>query len=199
MQGFQKRYLEALLVVVLAVVAVSTFASAAKKSPETRTPVTAPASTTAPANTLVSRGWLQRCVQPQGNEKSGLKPGKKSCAIFERIDMQGSPLRLAEFVVGFREDKDRGSGVALGKIILPLGILLDSGISMKIEDGKPFAFRPSFCTSEGCITFVNLDRETLDSMKRAKQLSFDFKTVDGRDANLVMSLIGFEKALKELE
>lgn len=189
MTNIAKYCLAGFLMVAVIVTAISTFAAEDKKKPEAK----------APASELVVQGWSQRCVEEKAEEKSGKKSGKKSCAVFERIDVKESGLRLAEFAIGFTDDKEKEKGMALGKITLPLGIMIDPGISMKIEDGKPFVFRPAFCTNEGCITFVNLDKDILNSMKKAKKITFDFKTADGRDASLAMSLVGFDKAFKELE
>lgn len=191
MTNFQKVCLVGFLMVAVVVTGISTFAAEDKKE------TTAKAA--APATELILHEWSQRCVEEKVEGKSGKKAAKKSCAIFERIDMKDSKLRLAEFAVGFAGDKEKEKGTALGKITLPLGIMIDPGISMKIDDGKPYIFRPAFCTNEGCITFVNLDKDVLTSMKKGKNLIFGFKTAEGRDANLTMTLTGFEKAFKTLE
>ncbi|MCE9507751.1 MAG: invasion associated locus B family protein [Alphaproteobacteria bacterium] len=146
-------------------------------------------------NEIVERGWQQRCPKTKDKQTAD----KKQCEIFQRIDMKKNSLRLAEFAIGFPREKGMDSGAARGAIILPLGILLEQGAQMKIDDGKPLAFKIRFCTNTGCFSYLTFSKNVLNSMKKAKSVSFLFKTADGRKVNLVMGLGSFEKALQEIQ
>jgi invasion protein IalB len=168
-------------VLMLAIAATPSFAAEAKKDSAKKSA----------GNEIVERGWTQRC--PETKDKPAAD--KKLCEIFQRIDMKKNSLRVAEFAIGFPEEKGMKSGTARGAVILPLGILLEQGAQMKIDDGKPLAFKIRFCTNAGCFAYLNLNKDILSSMKKAKAASFLFKTADGRKVNLVMGLDSFEKAL----
>jgi invasion protein IalB len=185
MNSFQKYCVALFAVLVLGVIAGSSFADEAKKDP----------AKTAPGNQVVERGWTQRCPE----QKPDQKPGKKLCEIFDRIDMKESSMRVAEFAVGFPQEKGLEKDAARGVVVLPLGILLDVAVQMKIDDGKPLVFKNRFCTNAGCFSFISLGKDILDSMKKAKAVAFLFKTSEGQNVNLIMTLGGFEKALQEIQ
>ncbi|HRC26732.1 MAG TPA: invasion associated locus B family protein, partial [Alphaproteobacteria bacterium] len=77
-------------------------------------------------------------------------------------------------------------------------MLLQSGVEMKIDEGKPFAFKIRYCTQAGCFAYVNLDKALLDLMRNGTAAHFQFKAADGKDLTLQMPLSGFGKALKEI-
>ncbi len=135
--------------------------------------------------------WTMRCQPQKEGEASA---DKKHCEVFQRLIVKESSARVAEFAIGFPE----GGDVARGVVVLPLGILLQSGVEMKIDEGKPYAFKIRYCTNAGCFAYVNLDKTILDSMRQGKLASFFFKSADGKDVNLSMTLSGFEAALKEI-
>jgi invasion protein IalB len=186
MNSFQKYFAAGLLaVLVLGFVAFSSFADEAKKD----------AGKKAPDNQVVERGWTQRCPEKKPDQKSETK----QCEIFQRIDMKESSMRVAEFAVGFPQEKGMEKGAARGVVVLPLGILLEEGVQMKIDDGKPVSFKTRFCTNAGCFSFVMLGKDVLETMKKAKAVTFLFKTSEGQNVNLIMTMGGFEKALKDIQ
>ncbi len=130
--------------------------------------------------------WTVRC---QESDKK-----REHCEVFQRLIVKETGARVAEFAIGFPEDKN----VARGVIVLPLGMLLQSGVEMKIDEGKPFAFKIRYCTQAGCFAYVNLDKALLDLMRNGTAAHFQFKAADGKDLTLQMPLSGFGKALKEI-
>lgn len=130
--------------------------------------------------------WTVRC---QESDKA-----KEHCEVFQRLIVKESGARVAEFAIGFPEKKDAARGV----VVLPLGILLQPGVEMKIDEGKAYAFKVRYCTQAGCFAYVNLDQALLDLMKNGEVARFVFKSADGKDVNLSMPLTGFGKALKEI-
>jgi invasion protein IalB len=177
----------------------STYALGAKKEAPAPTAAAAPAAPasaqpatqTTDANTVVDTGWSQRC-----DEK---KDGKKYCEVFARLAMKDSHMRVAEVTIGFPQDNSLPKGVARGVIIMPLGVLLESGATMAVDSGESFSFKSRFCIQGGCYAFVNLKKNILDSMKKGKNLNIYFKTADGHDMRLALGLKGFDKALDKLD
>jgi invasion protein IalB len=141
-------------------------------------------------NTIIEKGWELRCPDKSTDQKG--------CEVFKRLETKVSAMRVVEVAIGFPPDKVQ-KGSARGVIILPLGIMLQSGATMKIDDGKPFAFTSRFCTAAGCFSLINISPALLDTMQKGKKLSLSFKTPDEKDAHVVMDLTGFEKALKKIE
>lgn len=155
----------------------------------------APKAATTPTNEVLERGWDLRCP----DEKTE-KQDKKQCEAFQRLDLKGSEMRVAELAIGFpKENKAIEKGGALGAVVLPLGILLDEPLSMKIDDGKPMSFRVRYCTAAGCVAYVAINKSMLETMRNGKKTSFDFKTADGQNVNIVMTLTGLDKILKDMQ
>ena len=142
---------------------------------------------------IVESGWSKRCSTDQ-------KSGKKQCEIFQRLGVKDASTRVAEFAVGFPPAAEgQEKGAARGVVVLPLGILLDDGIGMKIDDSKPYNFKIHFCNNSGCYGYIDMKKDFLDSMKKAKAVYFFCKSTDGQNVNLVLSTAGFEKVLSEIE
>jgi invasion protein IalB len=132
--------------------------------------------------------WSKRC------EKEGANAGK--CEIFQRLVVKENNKRVAEFAVGFPDKKD---DTARGVIVLPLGMILTEDSLLKIDDKQSFAFRPRYCTTEGCVGIVSLNKKILDVMKKAKQITFTFGSIGGKKINIAMSLDGFGDVLKQIQ
>lgn len=148
----------------------------------------AAAKAAAPKQEIVDTGWQKRCPDKTN----------KNCEIFERMQVKGGA-RVAEFAIGY-DPKNSDHSVARGAVVLPLGILLQPGVALKIDDDKPAAiFQNRYCTNDGCFSFVNFNKDILNALKKAKVVHFLFKGAEGQDVNLVMNLKGFEEALKTLE
>ena len=128
--------------------------------------------------------WSVRCTAAEG------APARE-CEIFQRLVVAKSGQRVAEFAVGFPKDKKEGRGV----IVLPLGILLEEGIEMQVDQGQKFRFKPRYCTTEGCFAFINVDQALLDTLKSGGVMEFDAKAMNGKDVKIKMTLEGLAKAL----
>jgi invasion protein IalB len=165
------------------------FAAKAAKTTEKKAPAAAE------DNTVVDKGWSERCDGNKGKETKG-KEADKSCEVFTRLEMKASAMRVTEVAIGF--PKDLPKGTARGVIILPLGVMLEPGATMTVDEGKPFAFKSRFCTQSGCFAFVNLSNDIVDSMKKGTNLNIYFKTADNNDAHLRLALKGFDEIVKKV-
>lgn len=113
--------------------------------------------------------------------------------MYQRLIVKESNQRIAELAVGFPND----SGAARGVVILPLGVLLPSGVNMQIDDRKPFRFDLRYCLPDGCYGFISMKEPLLNILRKGNDLKLMFQTLDGKDMSIGMSLNGFTKALEE--
>jgi invasion protein IalB len=134
---------------------------------------------------IVDTGWTQRCDKPDD---------KKTCEVFSRLMIKDSKARVAEMAVGFPPE----AKTARGAVILPLGIMLEPGIAMKIDDGKAYAFKVHSCTEGGCLSYVNLDKDLLADFRKGKTASFIFRSGNGQPMQVQLNLAGLDKALKAI-
>ena len=131
--------------------------------------------------------WTERCNK---NEKAeGPKRGR--CEIFQRLIVKDTGQRVVEMAVGFPKDKQNARGI----VITPLGILLQPGVQMKIDDRESFKFQLRFCDTAGCFGFIDLNEKVLSAMKTGQKILLTFQAVDGKNVNVELSLKDFAKAL----
>jgi len=117
---------------------------------------------------------------------------ERACEIFQRLTLAKTGQRVSEFVIGLSEDKKNARGV----LILPLGILLDNGIEMQIDDDQIFKFKPRYCVNDGCYAFINLDKPLLSALKKGGVVEFRAVALSGKDIKIKMTLQGVTKALR---
>lgn len=137
---------------------------------------------------VIEQTWSKRC-----NEKT-----KTDCEIFDVLAVKQNKARIAEFAIGFPPSEKLKKGTARGVVILPLGVLLEPGVGLKVDDKKPITFKVRYCTNAGCFSYIDLDEDMLEDMQKAKQLNFFFRSMDGKEVRLIMGLTGFPEALKSI-
>lgn len=135
--------------------------------------------------------WTRRCQKDPKTQKED----KERCEISKTIKVKGGQGRVAEIAIG---KNTKNNDVYSGVVIMPLGILLEEGVLLKIDDGKPVMFKPRFCAQAGCISYITLDKTLIGSMKKGNKISFVFRSSNGQKVNIDMSLSGFTKAIKSI-
>lgn len=136
--------------------------------------------------------WAMRCNNEEAIEAEN-KRGK--CEIYQRQDMKESGQRVIELAIGYPEGQDSARGI----FILPMGILLQSGVTLTIDDGKPLAFQVRYCLPNGCYAYVSLNDEILDRLSKGNQATVGVVRANGEPLNIPMPLKGFTKALGQVQ
>ena len=88
--------------------------------------------------------------------------------------------------------------MARGIISLPLGILLQKDMQMRIDEEPPFSFKVRYCDPNGCYAYLNLDETVLEKLRRGGKTVLTFESVKPQKVQIELSLKGFAKALKEI-
>ena len=132
--------------------------------------------------------WVERCSKPEGAKK-------ERCEIFQRISLKDSGQRVLEFAIAMSEEKGK---YAQGVVILPLGIKVQQGVRMQIDENDPYRFNVHHCEANGCVGFVDMDKKLLNKMKKGEIITLGMFAASGKPLNIKMSLSGFSKALKKI-
>ncbi len=132
--------------------------------------------------------WIPRCEA----SVEGVLP---KCEIFQRLLVKDTGQRVAELAIGFPDGVGKN---ARGVAVLPLGILLNEKTSLRIDDGALFNFQVRYCTQNGCYAFLDITPQIIAEMKRGGEASFYFITIEGKEMQIDLSLVGFTKALEVL-
>ncbi|MFO7484553.1 invasion associated locus B family protein, partial [Oceanibaculum nanhaiense] len=88
---------------------------------------TAPAPAPAPNQTREQvQDWVVRCLEPQAGQP-------KRCEMVQVLSDRNSKREVLVMVIGYTAEKASPQAV----FVLPLGVLLPAGISLKIDQGAP--------------------------------------------------------------
>src|SRR3984893_10860311 len=98
--------------------------------------------------------WELRCETPPG-------AAKEQCALLQSVAAEDKPnINLTVIVLETADGKSR-----LLRVIAPLGVLLPSGLGLKIDQAD--VGRAGFvrCLPNGCVAEVVMDEKLIDQMK----------------------------------
>src|SRR5271157_21385 len=105
--------------------------------------------------------WEMRCETPPG-------AAKDQCALMQSVAAEDKPnVNLVVIVLKTADGKSR-----LLRVIAPLGVLLPSGLGLKIDDAD--VGRAGFvrCLPTGCVAEVVMEQKLIDQMKAGANATF---------------------------
>jgi invasion protein IalB len=131
--------------------------------------------------------WDLRCETPPG-------AAKEQCALLQSVAAEDRPnVNLAVIVLKTADGKNR-----LLRVIAPLGILLPSGLGLKIDDtdvGRAGFVR---CLPSGCIAEVIMEDKLIDQMKNGKRATFIIFQTPEEGIGIPLSMAGFKEGFDAL-
>ncbi len=137
--------------------------------------------------------WIVRCNDGvDGANKGDTKRGR--CEISQSLSQKETNDRVAEINIGYPDTNEN----AVGVVALPLGVLLQYGGQLQIDDGEPMKFQFRSCEPAGCFALIALDDELVQAMRRGNTAHVSFMLPNQKIVKLPFSLKGFTKALKEI-
>jgi invasion protein IalB len=130
--------------------------------------------------------WQLRCETP---------PGAKSeqCALVQSVAAEDKPITLLVIVLRTADQKSR-----LLRVVAPLGVLLPSGLGLKIDDkdiGRAGFVR---CLTTGCVAEVVMDDTLINQLRTGKTATFIVFQTPEEGVGIPVSLDGFAKGLEAL-
>lgn len=119
---------------------------------------------------------------------------KVVCAVSQQQSQQNGQRVLAVELRGGAE------GGISGNLVLPFGLLLDSGAVLQIDDGQPRApLRFSTCVPAGCLVPLTFDAKTIAALRPGTALKIKVQNMDKQEVTLSISLKGLAAALDRLK
>lgn len=135
--------------------------------------------------------WKIRCSSEDA-QKAEDKRGK--CEVFQQLVVNETKQRFAEFAIGFPEGQKEARGI----MILPLGILLEPGVEMQIDDQQSFKFKIRYCEPNGCAAFLSLNDSVLGMLRNGKTAKVSLQSAQGKTLSFEMSLKGFSEVFEKV-
>jgi invasion protein IalB len=131
--------------------------------------------------------WDLRCETPPG-------AAKEQCALLQRVADEAKPnLDLTVIVLKMADGKGR-----LLRVIAPLGVLLPSGLGLKIDDND--VGRAGFvrCLPTGCVAEVIMDEKLIDQMKTGQNATFIIFQTPEEGVGIPLAMAGFKEGFDAL-
>ncbi len=131
--------------------------------------------------------WEMRCETPPG-------ASKEQCALLQSVAAEDKPnINLVVIVLKTADGKSR-----LLRVIAPLGVLLPSGLGLKIDDAD--VGRAGFvrCLPTGCVAEVVMEQKLIDQMKSGANATFIIFQTPEEGVGIPLALSGFREGFDAL-
>jgi invasion protein IalB len=122
-----------------------------------------------------------------------LRENTKVCSLSQdQVQENGQRLLAVEV-------QRRADGSATAALLLPFGILLDSGVTPQIDDQPPLSpLRFRTCQPTGCLAVFSIDPPTLAKMREGSVLKLNVTTAAETQLTFPVSLRGLTIALDRM-
>jgi len=131
--------------------------------------------------------WELRCETPPGAQS-------EQCALLQSVAAEDKPnINLVVIVLKTADGKSR-----LLRVIAPLGVLLPSGLGLKIDAtdvGRAGFVR---CLPTGCVAEVVMDEKLIEQMKNGKNATFIIFQTPEEGIGIPLALNGFKEGFARL-
>ncbi len=131
--------------------------------------------------------WEMRCETPPGASRD-------QCALMQSVAAEDKPnVNLVVIVLKTADGKSR-----LLRVIAPLGVLLPSGLGLKVDQtdiGRAGFVR---CLPTGCVAEVVMEDKLLDQMKAATNATFVIFQTPEEGIGIPLALNGFKDGFDKL-
>lgn len=90
---------------------------------------------------------------------------------------------------------------AVGNFLVPLGVLLQAGLKLRVDAGETASSAYFLCQQSGCIVRAPLQPDLLDSLRRGARATLSFTVLNEgqpREVPVAISLSGFTRAYNAL-
>jgi invasion protein IalB len=131
--------------------------------------------------------WQIRCETPPGAQS-------EQCALMQSVTAEDRPnVGLTVIVLKTSDQKSR-----LMRVVAPLGVLIPSGLGLKIDDkdvGRAGFVR---CLPNGCVAEVVMDDNLISQLRNGKTSTFIIFQTPEEGIGFPMSLNGFGEGYDKL-
>ena len=131
--------------------------------------------------------WEMRCETPPG-------AARDQCALMQSVAADDKPnVNLVVIVLKTADGKSR-----LLRVIAPLGVLLPSGLGLKVDQtdiGRAGFVR---CLPSGCVAEVVMEDKLLDQMRTATSSTFVIFQTPEEGIGIPLALSGFKDGFDKL-
>lgn len=125
------------------------------------------------------KDWTVRCEQNQGNVPK--------CLIFQTLADQEEDRPVLQISVGYPAPNSNPAAM----IIVPLGVALEPGMEIQVDQEPPIRVPFNHCNQMGCVVGFAMPPELIAAFKRGAVSRVSVFDLTGKQINLSVSLQGF--------
>jgi invasion protein IalB len=164
--------------------------SYAQQTPKSKAPAQTPPAPASQAGSAppASPGWVGRC-------SSASRDAPLECAIEQNAVLTKTGQLIV--LVNIRVPGD--TRTPTGVIQLPLGLNLQVGAKVQVDDGKTTDLAIQTCDSRGCYINTPISAELLAALKSGKQLKISFQDLAKETITIPMPLADFAAAYDKIK
>jgi len=144
-----------------------------------------------PAPQLIYSQWLKFCVGPDGppaDQKDAAVKAKQVCMTGIDVRLESGQPIVA--MVAFDPPADSPK---IMRITLPVGMQLQHGTRIVIDQGQPLTAQYVTCFANGCMADYPLDPATIDKFKKGKSAAVQGINFNGSAISVPVPLTEFAK------
>nr|WP_245504235.1 invasion associated locus B family protein [Lichenihabitans psoromatis] len=131
--------------------------------------------------------WETRCETPPG-------AAKEQCALIQSVAAEDRPnISIVVIVLKTADGKSR-----LLRVVAPLGVLLPSGLGLKVDQvdiGRAGFVR---CLPTGCIAEVTMEDKLIDQLRTGTTATFIIFQTPEEGVGIPLTLAGFKEGFEAL-
>jgi invasion protein IalB len=131
--------------------------------------------------------WTMRCEKPEESLE-------ERCHIFQNAKDESNGQDIAHLAVGYMSQIEE----PLMIIMLPLGVFLPNGLELQVDEQEPIRLPFEVCFPVGCRAGAPMQEPLMGAFRNGLTLKLTVQDVEGRAAEIPMSLKGFTAGLSAL-
>lgn len=136
---------------------------------------------TPPQQNVLATKWTKIC---QTNEQTK----KEACVVTQNLHAETGQMLAAVTVI-----EEKGAQ-KLFRIAVPLGMLLEPGLRIVIDQNQPIEAKYAICVPDGCFADLQINDDFVANLKKGKSLIVQTINHVGRTVNITFPLTDFQKS-----
>ncbi|MBX3547711.1 MAG: invasion associated locus B family protein [Xanthobacteraceae bacterium] len=134
-----------------------------------------------PQQNVLATKWTKLC---QTNDQSK----KETCVVTQNLHSETGQMLAAVTVI-----EEKGAQ-KLFRIAVPLGMLLEPGLRVVIDQNPPLEAKYAICVPDGCFADLQINDDFVGNLKKGKALIVQTINHVGRTVNITFPLTDFGKS-----
>jgi invasion protein IalB len=126
--------------------------------------------------------WTKFCIRPE-------EKGQQVC-----LTGRDGRLESGFFMIGASLVEPEGAAEKILRVMLPLGMAIQPGTRVIVDQGQPLSAPYTMCSPEGCAADYEASAELIDKLKKGQRLVVQGMNYQGRVYELTVPLAEFAKA-----